>query len=145
MPEAQYGEMSGRDLLAHLVVADGDPADLARLIGCQLLADPRISDQPIRCVGELLDHARRHFGGDRTQMLVQSHKVRRRLAGPLDLHLTGEGSGLSVPRLSAHAVIAWWSITRPASTSSRASRVIRRRSHRSTERRVRKERGERVR
>src|SRR3546814_17817277 len=101
MPEAQYEDRSGRDLVAHLVVADDDPADLARLIGFQLLADPRIIDQPIRCVGELLDNARRRFGGDRTQMLVQSHKVRRRLAGPLDLHLTGEGSGLSVPRLSA--------------------------------------------
>src|SRR3546814_2691131 len=100
MPEAQYEDRSGRDLVAHLVVADDDPADLARLIGFQLLADPRIIDQPIRCVGELLDHARRRFGGDRTQMLVHSHKVRRRLAGPLDLHLTGEGSGLSVPRLS---------------------------------------------
>src|SRR3546814_6072377 len=78
MPEAQYEDRSGRDLVAHLVVADDDPADLARLIGFQLLADPRIIDQPIRCVGELLDHARRRFGGDRTQMLVQSHKVRRR-------------------------------------------------------------------
>src|SRR3546814_18921454 len=124
MPEAQYEDRSGRDLVAHLVVADDDPADLARLIGFQLLADPRIIDQPIRCVGELLDHARRRFGGDRTQMLVQSHKVRRRLAGPLDLHLTGEGSGLSVPRLSAHAVIPWWSITLPASTTPRASGIL---------------------
>src|SRR3546814_11609656 len=54
----------------------------------------------------LLDHARCRLGCDRAQMLVQSHKVRRCLARPLDLHLTGEGSGLSVPRLSAHAWIA---------------------------------------
>ncbi len=117
--------VAASELVAHLVIAHDDPADLARLIGFQLLADPRIIEQPIRCVGELLDHARCRFGRDRAQMLVQTHKVRRRLAGPLDLHLIGEGSGLSVPRLSAHAVIAWWSITRPASTSSRASSVIR--------------------
>src|SRR3546814_529707 len=103
MPEAQDEDGPGRDLVAHLVIADDDPADLAWLIGFQLLADPRIIEQAIRRMGELLDHARRRVGGDRTQMLVQTHKVRRRLAGPLDLHLTGEGSGLSVPRLSAHA------------------------------------------
>src|SRR3546814_10606175 len=103
MPDAQHEDGSGRDLVAHLVVAHDDPADFARLIGFQLLADPRIIEQPIGRMGELLDHARCRLGCDRAQMLVQSHKVRRCLARPLDLHLTGEGSGLSVPRLSAHA------------------------------------------
>jgi len=38
MPEAQDEDCRGRDLVAHLVIADDDPADLARLIGFQLLA-----------------------------------------------------------------------------------------------------------
>src|SRR3546814_17005745 len=36
MPEAQDEDGPGRDLVAHLVIADDDPADLARLIGFQL-------------------------------------------------------------------------------------------------------------
>ena len=40
---------------------------------------------------------------DRPQMLMQAEKIGRRLAGPLNPHALGEGSGLSVERLSAQA------------------------------------------
>ena len=53
MPEAQDEDGRGSDLIAQLGIADDDPADLARLIGFQLLADPRILKQTIRRVGEL--------------------------------------------------------------------------------------------
>src|SRR3546814_19113854 len=99
MPEAQDEDRRGRDFVAHLIVADDDPATLTWLIGFQLFADPRIIEQPVRRVGELLDNPRRRLGFERAKMLVQTHKVRRRLAGPMALHLTGDGSGLSVPRL----------------------------------------------
>src|SRR3546814_1630443 len=89
MPEAQDEDRRGRDFVAHLIVADDDPANLTWLIGFQLFADPRIIEQPVRRVGELLDNPRRRLGCDRAKMLVQTHTVRRRLAGPLDLHLTG--------------------------------------------------------
>jgi hypothetical protein len=106
MPQAQDEDGAGGDLISHLVATDDDPAHLARLIGFQFLLDPRIAEQPIRCMGKPLDHARRRFGRDRALMSVQAHKVRGRFAGPLNLHSTGEGCGLSVPRLSAHAWIA---------------------------------------
>ena len=56
MPEAQYEDGPGRDFVAYLVIAHDDPPDLARLIGFQLLADPRIIEQPTRRMGELLEH-----------------------------------------------------------------------------------------
>src|SRR3546814_20689064 len=58
MPDAQHEDGSGRDLVAHLVVANDDQADFARLIGFQLLADPRLIEQPIGRMAWLLDHAR---------------------------------------------------------------------------------------
>jgi len=65
MPEAQNEDRRGGDLVAHFIIADDDPADLARLIGFELLADPRIAEQSIRRVGELLDNTRRCLGRDR--------------------------------------------------------------------------------
>ena len=55
MPEAQDEDRRGRDFVAHLIVADDDPANLTWLIGFQLFADPRIIEQPVRRVGELLE------------------------------------------------------------------------------------------
>src|SRR3546814_18397396 len=105
MPEAHDEDRRGRDFVAHLIVADDDPANLTWLIGFQLFADPRIIEQPVRRVGELLDNPRRRLGCARAKLLVQTHKGRRRLTGPLDLHLTGNGSGFSVLRLSATPTI----------------------------------------
>lgn len=46
MPEAQDEDRRGRDFVAHLIVANDDPANLTWLIGFQLFADPRIIEQP---------------------------------------------------------------------------------------------------
>lgn len=103
MPEAQDEDGGVRDFVALLIVAHDDATDFAWFVGFELLADPWIIDQPVRCVRKLLDDPCCGIRRDRPQMLVQADEIRRRPAGPLDLHFSGGGSGLSVVRLSAHA------------------------------------------
>src|SRR3546814_7378599 len=75
MPEAQDEDRRGRDFVAHLIVADDDPANLTWLIGFQLFADPRIIEQPVRRVGELLDNPRRRLGCDRAKIDRKSTRL----------------------------------------------------------------------
>lgn len=107
MPESQDEDRGVCDLVAKLVVADDDPPDLAGRKGIELLAYPRIVEKPAGCARKLLHEPRRRIGSDRTQMLVKPNEIGGRLAGSLDHHAEGGGSGLSVPRLSAQACTAW--------------------------------------
>jgi len=44
MPKPQNGNSPARDFIADCIIADDDPADLARFKGFQLLANPGIID-----------------------------------------------------------------------------------------------------
>ena len=105
MPKPQNEDRPARDFIAHLIIANDDPTDLARFIGFQLLAKPGIIEQAIRGVRKLLNYASRSIGCHGFEVFVEAYEIRRSLGGPMDLHLVGEGSGVSVPRLSAHAWI----------------------------------------
>lgn len=61
MPEAEDVDCPSCDLMAQLKVADGEPSDLARLIGFKLLAYPRKIEKSIGYMGKLLDDTRRRF------------------------------------------------------------------------------------
>src|SRR3546814_18625353 len=80
MPEAQDADRRGRDFVAHLIVADDDPANLTGLLGFQLFADPRIIGQPVRRVDELQATPRPAVRCERAQSPVQTpqHTTTRR-------------------------------------------------------------------
>lgn len=103
MPEAQNEDNSALDLISQLVIADDDPPDFARFKGVQLLPQTWIGEQLFSGARELLDHSRRSIASNWPKVIVQTHKILCCLAGPLNSHRTGEGSGLSAVRLSAHA------------------------------------------
>jgi hypothetical protein len=58
VPEPQNEDHAVGDLVAHLIVADDDPADLSRLVGFKLLADPRKLEQFVGRLCELLNDSR---------------------------------------------------------------------------------------
>jgi len=70
MPESQDENGGIANLVAQLVVAHEDPPDLARGERFQLLADPRVFEQPIGRPGQLLHDPRRRIKGDWAEMLV---------------------------------------------------------------------------
>src|SRR3546814_11031349 len=103
MPKAENGECAAHDLVSHFIMAHDDSPDLTRFESLQLFAKARIVEQAVRRMRKLLHDTRGRLRCDRPQMLIQAQNVRRRLTGPLNLPPVGEGSGLSVERLSAHA------------------------------------------
>ena len=128
VPQAQDEDFAGCDLVAQFVIAHRDAADFAGCVGVEALAEPWKVAQAVGGVGELPDHAGGGFRRDRREKIVQAHQVGGSARRPADLHGLGGGSGVSVARLSAQAVTAAASITRPASTSASASKVSRCRS-----------------
>ncbi len=49
MPHAQAEDARGLDLVAHLVLADENTADLSRFVLLELLSDARLGGKPGRC------------------------------------------------------------------------------------------------
>lgn len=106
VPEAQNENGAGRDFIAQFVIAHDNSPDLAWLIGFELFPNSRIIEEPIRRSRKLLNHTRCRVWRYWLQKCMEPDQIGGRLACPLDFHSAGRGSGLSVPRLSAHAWIA---------------------------------------
>jgi len=89
MPDAQDEDGGIGDLVAQFEAADDDPPHLARSTGVELLANPRVLEQPIRRTGKLLDKPHRKVRCDQAQALVHTPEVGRHPAGPSDPHGRG--------------------------------------------------------
>ena len=74
MPQPQNEDSCVHDFVSQLVLTNDDPANLARRICVQFLANARIIEQPIRRMCELLDDTGRWLGRDRLQMLIEPNK-----------------------------------------------------------------------
>lgn len=96
-----------QDLIAHLIVADQDAANIPRFELFQALAQPRVGQQGGWRARQLLHRAGGSFLVHRSQELVEPCHVGEPFARPLQLHQRGTGSGESVPKLSAQACTAW--------------------------------------
>ena len=130
MPDAQHDDHAIQDFVPHFVITDEITSHLARPERLQASADPRMMPkQPGRRRLQGAHRPRGRLPDDRCKKIIKPDEVGPRRHRPTDAHQRGCGGGSSrsVPRLSAQACIASSSMRRPASTSARASCVIRRR------------------
>ena len=106
MPYAQNVDRVFADLVSHLVLADQNAPNLARLEFVEFFADARKITKPAWCRNERLNGARGGASVDGGEKFMQSREIGQRFARPLDRDHRGSGFGLSDARLAAHASTA---------------------------------------